>query len=130
IFVIPLFCLLSLVFVPIGQITARLIERSNDGIKAYSINIVGSLIGVLLYTGLCLIYQPPAVWFLVAGLLLFFSLGAARRIRTACIATTVLCAALVSLPTSDSPIRELLGSDMGVGPVRTEWSPYQKLSWA
>src|SRR5205085_5502350 len=87
-------------------------------------------IGVLLDTGLCLIYQPPAVWFLVAGLLLLLSFGAAYRIRAACVSVLGLCAAIVCLPQSDSPIRDLLSADMGVGPIHTKWSPYQKLSWA
>src|SRR6185369_267217 len=97
VFAIPLFWLLSITFIPIGQVTARLLERSNDGIKAYSINIVGSLIGVLLYTGLCLIYQPPAVWFLVAGALLLLCFGGALRIRIASVATLGLCAVIVCI---------------------------------
>src|SRR5262249_44089719 len=53
-----------------------------------------------------------------------------HRIRMACLATAWLCSGLVLLPQPDSPIRDVLGADMGVGRMRTEWSPYQKLSWA
>jgi len=60
--------------------TARLLEQSRDGIKAYSINIVGSLVGVLLYTGLSLLYQPPAIWFVAAGAMLLAAFPAGRRI--------------------------------------------------
>ncbi|HTC34177.1 MAG TPA: hypothetical protein VK724_12440 [Bryobacteraceae bacterium] len=128
--VIPLFSLLSLIFIPIGQITARMLERSADGIKGYSINILGSLLGVLLYTGLCMFYQPPSIWFLVAGVLMLVAIGVSRRLRWAAVITTVFCIAMVSLPTSNRSIRDVLASDMGTGETHTEWSPYQKLNWA
>ena len=127
---VPLFSLLSLIFIPIGQATARLLEESRDGIKAYSINIVGSLAGVLLYTGLSLLYQPPATWFLLAGVMLLAAFPANWRIRAAAVATTALCAVMVSLPDPNTSVREILTEKMDVGAGKTEWSPYQKLHWA
>jgi hypothetical protein len=129
-FVIPLFSLLSLIFIPLGQITARMLERSADGIKGYSINIVGSLLGVLLYTGLCMFYQPPSVWFLMAGILMLISICVTRRLRWAAVITTIFCVAMVSLPATNRSIRDVLVSEMGTGETHTEWSPYQKLNWA
>jgi Spermine/spermidine synthase domain len=129
-FVIPLFSLLSLIFIPLGQITARMLERSADGIKGYSINIVGSLLGVLLYTGLCMFYQPPSVWFLMAGVLMLISICVTRRLRWAAVITTIFCVAMVSLPATNRSIRDVLVSEMGTGETHTEWSPYQKLNWA
>ncbi len=129
-FVIPLFSLLSLIFIPLGQITARMLERSADGIKGYSINIVGSLLGVLLYTGLCMFYQPPSVWFLMAGVLMLISICVTRRLRWAAVITTIFCLAMVSLPSTNRSIRDVLLPGMGTGETHTEWSPYQKLNWA
>jgi len=116
----------ALIFIPIGQATARLLEESSDGIKAYSVNIVGSLVGVLLYTGLCLFYQPPATWFAVAGLLIVMAFST-RAIRMAAVATTVICVVMVSLPESGLSVHELFIDKMGISEERTEWSPYQKL---
>ncbi len=127
--VIPLFSLLAVIFIPIGQATARLMEESRDGIRAYSINIVGSLVGILLYTALCLFYQPPATWFAVAGVMMLAAFST-RPIRIAAVATTLVCAAMVSLPDSGLAVHELFTDKMGIGAEKTEWSPYQKLHWA
>jgi spermidine synthase len=127
--VIPLFSMLSLIFIPVGQATARIMEDARDGILGYSINIIGSLVGVLLYTALCLFYQPPAAWFAVAGILLLLAFGRSRRARIATVAAMGLCVAMVSLSESDNSVRELVGSFQTTG-GHTEWSPYQKLHWA
>jgi spermidine synthase len=127
--VIPLFGMLSLIFIPIGQATARMMETAKDGILGYSINIAGSLIGVLLYTGLCLFYQPPPVWFAVAGGLLLLGLAKTKQSRIAAVAVTGLCVGMASLPESQQSIRDITEIYQTTG-GSTRWSPYQKLSWA
>ncbi len=126
---IPLFALLALVFIPIGQATARLMEGARDGIIGYSINIIGSLIGVLLYTALCLFYQPPPIWFAVAGLILVMGFRTAR-VRIAAVIVFGFCAAMTCLPQSGSSIRETVTNAVQTSGIGTAWSPYQKLSWA
>jgi hypothetical protein len=128
--VIPLFALLSLMFIPIGQMTAQLLEASRDGILAYSVNIGGSLIGVLLYTALCLFYQPPSIWFAVAGVLLILAFTGTKIVRWTSLAVFAFCVAMVSLPDSDSSVQELMPSYLTTARGHTEWSPYQKLHWA
>ncbi len=59
--------LLALVLLPLGQIVGWQFERSRDGIGAYTVNVLASLAGILLYTLLCYFWQPPALWMLVAG---------------------------------------------------------------
>jgi spermidine synthase len=127
--VIPLFALLSLIFIPIGQATARLMEGAHDGILGYSINIVGSLVGVLLYTALCLFYQPPPMWFAVAGLLLVVGFRK-TSVRIAALAVFGFCAAMTALPQSDSSIRAVVTDAVETSGISTAWSPYQKLNWA
>src|SRR5262249_40179623 len=99
---IPMFLMLSMIFIPVGQATARIMEDAQDGILGSSVNIVGSLIGVLLYTALCLFYQPPPVWFAVAGILILVAFGKALRLRGATIAVFGLCVGMASLPDSNS----------------------------
>jgi len=127
--VIPMFALLSMGFIPIGQATARLMQGARDGILGYSVNIAGSLIGILLYTVLCLFYQPPAVWFAVAGLLLALGFRT-RRIRIAVLIVTVYAVVLVSLPDSNAPVEEIMVPGLDTVGGHTEWSPYQKLHFA
>jgi SAM-dependent methyltransferase len=112
--VIPLFALLTLIFVPIGQLVGWHLEKAGNGIRAYSVNIVGSLAGIGLYTLLCFLYQPPVVWFSLAGLMLILLLWRIPRLRWASATVFVLCMALLSL-----------GSEKGAS---VYWSPYQKLT--
>jgi hypothetical protein len=66
---VPLFILNAMIFVPLGQIVGGYLEQAPRGIFAYSVNILGSLGGILLFTLLCQYWQPPIVWFAIAGVL-------------------------------------------------------------
>lgn len=112
--VVPMFALITLVFIPIGQLVGWHLENAGNGIFAYSVNIVGSLVGIGLYTLLCFLYQPPVVWFSLAGLMLVLLLWRIPRLRWASTTVFAVCIALVAL-----------GSGKG---STVYWSPYQKLT--
>ncbi len=67
-----LFLLTALTFVPIGQLCGRLMERRKN-LRAYGLNLLGSLLGVLLMLGASFLWTPPLVWFALCflGILLF-----------------------------------------------------------
>jgi spermidine synthase len=67
-----LFLLTAVTFVPIGQLCGRLMERRKN-LRAYGLNLLGSLIGVLLMLGASFLWTPPLVWFALCflGILLF-----------------------------------------------------------
>ena len=50
---VPLFILNAMIIVPLGQIVGGYLENAPRGIFAYSVNILGSLGGILLFTLLC-----------------------------------------------------------------------------
>ena len=111
--VVPLFALLAWTFVPIGQLVGWYLEAAPRGIWGYSLNVLASLAGILLYTLLCFLYQPPVIWFLIVAIgltLLVFRLP------------WLLCASLACL---GSCIGLLLLKDNNE--ARVLWSPYQKL---
>ncbi|HXP84486.1 MAG TPA: methyltransferase domain-containing protein [Bryobacteraceae bacterium] len=124
--VVPLFALLSLIFVPVGQATARLLETAKDGILGYSVNILGSLAGVLLYTALCWFYQPPPMWFAVAGLLIVLAFPVAR-IRLAGVLVIGFCVGMTMIPDSNRSIESIMPATPQTVNGETHWSPYQKL---
>jgi hypothetical protein len=65
------FACLTISFVDIGRLLGR--EFSTlPPLKAYSINLLGSLAGVLLFAVFSWLWLPPAVWLLLGGLCLFF----------------------------------------------------------
>ena len=55
------------VFVPLGRILGRALEDHPRPIVAYSVNILGSLLGILLFTAASAFWAPPWVWLTLAG---------------------------------------------------------------
>lgn len=110
---VPLFILNAMLFVPIGQMVGGYLERAPRGIFAYSVNILASLGGILLFTLLCQYWQPPVVWFAIAGVILVLLVGKIAPLRWASIVAFGLCFALFLL------------QPRGIG--HKYWSPYQYL---
>ena len=105
--------LVTFIFVPIGQVVGWHLEQKGAGVRAYTVNVVASLAGIFLYTILCFLYQPPAVWFAVAGAMLLLLIWRIPQARWPSAATFLLCIILVN-----------------VGPAKPAvelWSPYQKV---
>src|SRR5246127_3165232 len=79
---VPLYLLLSVSFVacasicyPVGQLCGKLLSAT-DSLKAYGLNLFGSILGVLVLFVMSLFWLPPIIWFMaVAGGLLYFLLS-------------------------------------------------------
>jgi len=110
---VPLFILNAMVFVPLGQIVGGYLETAPRGIFAYSVNILGSLGGILLFTLLCQYWQPPLIWFAVAGVLLTLIVARVAPLRWASLVAFVLCLAFFVFQPQ--------------GLSHKYWSPYQYL---
>src|SRR5947209_3719631 len=114
--IVPMFSLICFSFVPLGQVVGWYLENASNGILAYSVNVLASLAGILIYTLLCFLYQPPLTWFVLAGLLLVCVLWSWPRLRWAAGGAFVICLALLTLGTGKQG--------------KVYWSPYQKLTLA
>src|SRR5207245_1886869 len=79
--IVPIFSLICFSLIPLGQLVGWYLENSGSGILAYTLNVLASLLGILLYTLLCFFYQPPVMWFLVAGLVMAFLVWKLPRLR-------------------------------------------------
>jgi len=104
------------IFVPLGRILGRLMNRSSNPIVAYSVNIFGSILGTWSFVLLSFFYQPPFVWFLITAILLtIFILWSNRdkKINFALLGLIVI----LSWFASQVP-----------GALKVTWSPYQKLA--
>ncbi|MBR1124329.1 hypothetical protein JQ628_22565 [Bradyrhizobium lablabi] len=83
---VPLYLLLGTSFVlcacicyPVGQLCGKLLG-STDALKAYGLNLIGSIVGVAVLFVMSLFWLPPVVWFMaVGGTLLFFVLARDKR---------------------------------------------------
>ncbi len=98
---VPLYLLLGMSFVlcacicyPVGQLCGKLLG-STDALKAYGLNLLGSIVGVMVLFVMSLFWLPPAVWFTaVGGVLLFFVLARDKRlplgVASFCLLLTIL----------------------------------------
>jgi len=88
------FVLCACICYPVGQLCGKLLHGAN-ALKAYSLNLVGSILGVIALFVMSLFWLPPVVWFTVlAGILLFFVLWRDARlpvgVASFCLLLTVL----------------------------------------
>ncbi len=127
-FVVPIFGIIALVFVPVGQLVGWYLENATNGIFGYTVNILGSLTGIALYTLLCFLCQPPAIWFLLAGVMLTWLLWSLPRQRWTLAATFLVCTGLASIEVNPVAPQQVLKSMAGGRDGSVFWSPYQKLT--
>ncbi|RJP23083.1 MAG: hypothetical protein C4520_07005 [Candidatus Abyssobacteria bacterium SURF_5] len=106
-------------FVPFGQLLGELLRTSERPLRAYTVNIFGSLAGVALFTLLSLLSYPPIIWFsLLFVMVIVLLVGEGRR---------------SSLPASVGLMIVIGGfllvhDYISAREEREEiWSPYQKL---
>jgi SAM-dependent methyltransferase len=108
-----LFALITVLFVPLGNLTAHKFAAFKP-LPGYTINVVGSLGGILFYTFISFLGWPPAVWFLLAGLAGLYFLPRDNSKRWA------VQAALAAVPIA-------LALFWPTGAERTLWSPYYRI---
>jgi spermidine synthase len=115
----PVYVLLAMSFVlcacicyPVGQLCGKLLQ-STDALKAYSLNLIGSILGVVALCVMSLFWLPPAVWFTVTGgILLVFVLSRDTRLPVG-VASFCLLLAVLSWPVQQE--------------IQRIYSPYQLL---
>jgi spermidine synthase len=107
-----LFTLIVLSFIPYGQLLGSLFSGHENIIWAYSVNIVGSILGVWLFTAVSFLFLPPWCWYLLVAALGCFFIE--RKIGH--IIVFFICF-VFSLPPLIPPAKSF----------STVWSPYQKL---
>ncbi|MCX5905028.1 MAG: hypothetical protein NTV89_16510, partial [Proteobacteria bacterium] len=107
-----LFLMILAAFIPLGQILGSLLSDHRNIIIAYSINIIGSLIGIWAFSLLSFYYTPPWIWLLIALGMLFFFIPQTKKYAAAAGAASIL---ILLVTGTDKPDRAVV------------WSPYQKL---
>lgn len=109
-----LFLLMVWIFIPLGQIVSRQMDRAPSALAAYSWNLFGSLAGILAFLAVSRLMMPP--WFWLGGVLLGFAfLQTSRRDR-------YFVAALI-LPLF------LLLHEPSTPDHRYMWTPYQQIQY-
>ena len=114
------FAVLLFVFVLVAAVMAALalplgsLLRAMPPLRAYALDIVGSIAGIALFTGLAALSTEPPVWFAVLGFLLA-GLAASRRPTRFSLINAALFIATIALVVGAAS-----GGDL--------WSPYYRIS--
>ncbi len=99
------------IFMALGYMTGRLLTGFKP-LTAYSINIVGSLTGILVFGAFCYFSSPPVVWFGVVLVSFLIFLRNSRRYLVAMLVVSVVFLGYLHT------LRE---------PNKIFWSPYYKI---
>ncbi|MBU0716992.1 MAG: hypothetical protein KJ749_01980 [Planctomycetes bacterium] len=118
-FFLAIFVTTILIFIPIGQLTGRMM-KTLPPVRAYTVNIVGSIAGVLLFTATAYLWLPPVVWFGLAALMAVVLL---RKVRGALMLSVPFAIALLVWLGVDWG--QVIGSNSLV--MQHIYSPYQHL---
>ena len=113
------FILIALIFVGLGQELGRSLNRFENRIKAYAINLAGSLVGIVAFTVMSYLSTPPVWWFLIAFVcLLWFVRGGAGWVLTH---AGLLAVSLLAIA----------GIEWALGTPHTivHWSPYYNIRY-
>jgi SAM-dependent methyltransferase len=111
------FGLIALMFVGIGQALGRAFDAITDRVTAYSVNILGSLAGVVMFAVASTFRLPPQYWFASALLPVLWFLKTRGRMWWP--AALILAAILGVVTYAPSPAG-----------VETIWSPYYKVDFS
>jgi spermidine synthase len=104
--------LLSVAMIPLGRWVGHYLQTANNTVAAYSINLLGSLIGIWLLAFFAFLWLSPPYWFVAAFLLIVFSQPLSWR--SSMIAAGLLAITLLAL--------------QQLNKEQVYWSPYQKLA--
>jgi spermidine synthase len=105
--------LLIATMIPLGQWVGTYLNAAPDPVKAYSINLLGSLCGMWFFTALSFLGMAPVVWLAFGFLLFVFARPRIGRSERLFVGAPLLAGSLCLLAYA--------------GRGQVYWSPYQKL---
>ncbi len=118
--------LLVAAMIPLGQWVGLYLDDAENVVGAYSVNLLGSIIGVWLMVVLAFNWLPPVYWFGAAGSLLLLCRWPSWKSVAICVA--IMAGGLLGL--SHLGIIKSFRWNLDklpMGETRIFWSPYQKL---
>ncbi len=112
--ILTVFLLLVVVaMIPLGQWVGTYLDAAPDPVRAYTVNLAGSLLGIWALAGLALAWLRPEWWFVLALALVVVARRPGRRLGVAgLVVLLVTTAAFTAARAGKEP---------------SYWSPYQKL---
>jgi SAM-dependent methyltransferase len=124
------FLIIALAFVGPGQELGRALKRWPNRVQAYSLNIGGSIAGILLFAACSSFELSPLIWFalIAAGFAYFYFFSGPRSVPRHWLRASVIALLLVLMTALAAfvPIRTGAG-----GGLETQefWSPYYRIDF-
>ena len=123
------FIVIALAFLGPGQELGRALKRWPNRVQAYTLNIVGSIVGILLFAACSWLELSTLWWFLLVavGLSYFYFISPRHRFPRRVFSWTPLTAVLLVLVVwlaAFNPVR-----DQDQPPSQQIWSPYYRIDF-
>ncbi len=96
-FISVIFIFNALCFVPLGHLASRLMMRQSKLIS-YSWNLLGSLLGIIVFSLLSFMWAPPAIWLIIAALGLMVFLWRDMTISLPSVLAVILLLGFMAAP--------------------------------
>src|ERR1043165_1109646 len=125
------FIVLALAFIGPGQQLGRALNRWSNRLQAYSVNIIGSIAGILVCAA-CSWLQVRAFWwflFVAIGLVYFYFISAEHRFRTRKIGWTALTALPLLGVVYLAAFVPVHNDYPGQAKAQQFWSPYYRIDF-
>lgn len=108
------FIMIAMMFVGLGQVLGRSFDAYTNRIWGYTLNISGSLAGIICFSVLSMLQTPAWVWFLIVAIGVAYLLRQMSELNL----PKILLLAAVPLVTASPGIHDLLYG------INLRWSPY------
>jgi spermidine synthase len=110
------FALIALTFVGLGQTMGRAFAAIPDRVRAYSVDIAGSLAGIAAFSAMSHFELSPAAWYLPIVVLMLYFAGWRNALQVATAAATLALG--------------VIGAQLVTGQgTQVYWSPYYKIAY-
>lgn len=110
------FALIALTFVGLGQAMGRAFQAIPDRVRAYSVDVAGSLAGIAAFAAMSWLELPPSAWFVPVVLLMLYFGGWRKPVQI------VAAAVLYALAALGAHVLSAEGAQIF-------WSPYYKVAY-
>jgi len=92
------FVLIALMFVGLGQVLGRAFDSYPNRVLGYTLNIGGSLVGILGFSALSFAQAEPVIWFLISCGGIAYLLYQDKTLSLSRVVTLVMLPAIVAIP--------------------------------
>ena len=125
------FIVIALAFIGPGQELGRGLKRWPNRVQAYTLNIMGSIAGIMLFAACSWLELSSFWWFLLvaAGLGYFYFTSPRHRLRRRLVGLAPLIALLLVVVVWLAALVPTLDQYEGQRPVQQFWSPYYRIDF-